>query len=1122
MRGIQAVLTSILLASFAGGHYTGDSEMYERMVTTFGKEQFELAIASMFHIDSDVDGITGKIASNRSVRVLELLEILLPSFVKNLLGSRKNVWMETNNPLNFLIDNFTVNLEDKEFEIGTGKYDNITIIPSFLILGDVTVLVRFGIDLEAESFSDRFKLQDLGIAGVWRLKDVGGLTFHIRKVGDEFTFRGAPESGSLNVGKFAQDMAASVLPSGGLQVVLKRAGLDKFSIEKAQFVGISNNNGFAMGLSGSPTIEGWGSFRSHLILHRYKEQPWQKAETVLTIGINFPSFRLSSLIQKITANDITHVPFFGSLTIPEIGLVVSTGNVDPDMVPGVLDGILAQLRPIHKGVAIILAIPLVEDRAPVQCIIHLSKDDMKFSLNDPGVTLTLKNLIKVILPNFNVSRVPLPPGVSGLLNLQLYSFEYVHKTKTISVELRFGEKLVLIENIVSILNPTLNFEVSLSEPRKTTVKAHGKWQLGTVEFPISLKPHPVSDNSEGEPGKTKGYLLTAKFPEINIGNIINKFSVTFLPSSLQSILARVHLTNFSIQEPFISIPIGVGSSDFRMQFSGRPVIGSWSGVTLNAIVIRTNGEYSLALGIEFKNVQFASLVEKLSGVQVSWISFLDRSLSCAFVISPKSIEGVSLQGALLGDVPVEKGLTIVAFFQFPQNCEGNQFCEFMKNAIGANATMRLRSTISSFSQFTFAAGVANIKLGDGLTLSEAGIEFKIGSENSIGLVATLKLVEPKLTFKGAIRLGTEGLVMEMSMEGIWKNAFGIEWLAFGNVHIKVAIKPGVVPGLALGGEIQIGKIDSGNEIVCKAHAGFDPINPANNYFYGFINKLTIGAILAAFDKTATLPRALRESGFPTGLEASYSLTEREVPGVTIPAGFRLKGSINIVGYTLSCDIAIDLPKLIKIDIKSSSLRLANGLLIMSRSVEELDKGPMFYANIKFLPSPSVELKAAGYVNVADVLGSGGYLEFSSSQFEVRLYGRFFLFDASLRVYANYGSLANASFAVAGSLSTAWMAKLEQEVKETIDAAGRKADALFQNASQVLSKTKAALKAAASALKEKQCDVDSANVHFDNVVRDLEKAQAEVDDLCHLKSCKDGKGISSCALHVLYVILTMRI
>ena len=84
--------------------------------------------------------------------------------------------------------------------------------------------------------------------------------------------------------------------------------------------------------------------------------------------------------------------------------------------------------------------------------------------------------------------------------------------------------------------------------------------------------------------------------------------------------------------------------------------------------------------------------------------------------------------------------------------------------------MRLRSSISSFSQFTFAAGVANIKLGNGLTLSEAGIEFKIGSKNSIGLVAALKLVEPKLTFMGAILLGTEGLAMKMSMEGIWKKA----------------------------------------------------------------------------------------------------------------------------------------------------------------------------------------------------------------------------------------------------------------------------------------------------------------------------------------------------------------
>ena len=46
----------------------------------------------------------------------------------------------------------------------------------------------------------------------------------------------------------------------------------------------------------------------------------------------------------------------------------------------------------------------------------------------------------------------------------------------------------------------------------------------------------------------------------------------------------------------------------------------------------------------------------------------------------------------------------------------------------------------------------------------------------------------------------------------------------------------------------------------------------NSYFYANVNKFTLQAIVDAFALNIKLPKALMETGFPSGVIVSYSLT----------------------------------------------------------------------------------------------------------------------------------------------------------------------------------------------------------------------------------------------------------
>ena len=150
-------------------------------------------------------------------------------------------------------------------------------------------------------------------------------------------------------------------------------------------------------------------------------------------------------MSKLTGGsvDISDVPVIGGLTIPETGVVISSGDAVPNMLPYVLDGILQYTMPITKGVSLVAAIPFVAGQPPVLFVLKIGSGGVKFSIRDPGRSLTVGNLIDAIVPDFNIHELTLPPGVSDILNIQMTRFELASKPKSLAVEFAPDPRLIL-------------------------------------------------------------------------------------------------------------------------------------------------------------------------------------------------------------------------------------------------------------------------------------------------------------------------------------------------------------------------------------------------------------------------------------------------------------------------------------------------------------------------------------------------------------------------------------------------------------------------------------------------------------------------------------------------------
>ena len=271
------------------------------------------------------------------------------------------------------------------------------------------------------------------------------------------------------------------------------------------------------------------------------------------------------------------------------------------------------------------------------------------------------------------------------------------------------------------------------------------------------------------------------------------------------------------------------------------------------------------------------------------------------------------------------------------------------------------------------ATIGDLALGGGVVLLNAGMQVVAGTNPSIGVVGSLELSDPQITLNAAIRVSVGGVKLEGSMSGCWNNAFRSSYLTICNLFLSMTINPSPLPisGLEFGGRVEVGKQSCGHVLTAEGYVGFNALNPSENYFYADIGPVTFQTFFDAFCINVALPKPLGDSGFPNGFKTSFSLLGRELPHakISIPPGYRFKGTFNILGLEAYADIYIQLPTRITVRL----IYLQSTLVVyikMYKSSSKKSLGPMLDVDITTSQSPSLE--ASGFVQlvVLDVLKDG--------------------------------------------------------------------------------------------------------------------------------------------------------
>ena len=710
--------------------------------------------------------------------------------------------------------------------------------------------------------------------------------------------------------------------------------------------------------------------------------------------------------------------------------------------------------------------------------------------------VTLDSLLSLIP---ELSSLPLPPGLTGLLDLQVQDFSADLDTLEMSVDARYPGSLSVFDNTVSVHNLGVIIHAVLKSPRSVSLEIIGALEISGHDYSMSIT----------EDSDTGSYVLVADIGHVDIADIMQEFTAAVVPNELHGIVEKAGLLEFTINDVHLTYPFS--GQPQKIQISGKPEIAGFNGPRMSALVIRQGGENDLIEGFEIGSIVISDLIKQISGHSVRSIAILNQKLEAAVLISPVTLPGVRLIGPKLSDFSINKGISFQAAMQWPSDCSADAFCAVAASTLGSDARFVLEGTITDAKSSTFTAAVSDLQLGS-VVLAEAGLEVMVGIQTEVGIFGTVEISNPALTLTGAIRVGTSGVVLEMTMSGCWERSFGVKWLTICSLQVSVALIPGVpLAGFAFGGEIKFGDPSCGTQVQAQGFIGINPVKPTQNYYYVSIpGKFTIGSILEAMCVNINLPRPLEESGFPKGFLSSFSLLGKELPHVplSISQGYRLKGTVNILGLEANADVTVNVPNGVNMEVSLPVLKLSEDLLSIYASSSIKSRGPYLIANITLLPRLSVNIEASGYFSVLGI-SREALLRITNNAYIFSIEGKFLnLFEANLEITASYGNIKSASFNVRGKFKNDLFSLIVDKVKHAMQNSADEATAKINSAKQEIKKAQTKFDSANKELSRAKSKVNSAKSAFDSASAELRRAQDKMNKLCKPRTCHSGKSYIS--------------
>ena len=756
------------------------------------------------------------------------------------------------------------------------------------------------------------------------------------------------------------------------------------------------------------------------------------SQAVKAIAVEVKRFRLSTLVKRLVKLDFSQTPFFGKLTVPDTGLIYSTG---PMKIAGrkVFENsplLQTTKNVISKGLSVYFRVPFHPDP-----LIAKYKDRVLI-VTTPHQNLRLDKLLHYILSGGerSISSLPLPQW-QKIFKLHIEKITVAKDSVTVQVS--FPRPVVFFQKSFSLSEVKTRVHIQKKRPR-ISVLVTGNIHIAGTTF-----------QAEFYRNQKRKYVLKAVGNKLEINQLIRSFHAAILPKKLSALLSRIPFLKIAIIKPKLFYTFGV--RPLQIHFGGIPELHGYKIVNMDVLMVKMKGQVKSILAFKMGTINLAEVLTKITGFNFKRFFILNQQLSFTLTISPVTLPRAHFAGEL-ASLPIKRGVSLKASMKFPRSCGSDRFCKFAGRLIGHNAALSLKANIVSETYYSITAALHNIRLGKGLTLYKAGLEIVAGKTSSIGIVGEVHM-KAQLILSAKIFLGTKGLSLQLVLKNCWRRAFNAPWLSICNILGSIDFAPPTaVVGIAFGAEIYLGYRSSGHQIHAKGYFGVNLINPLENYYYVNFNRITMGSLLKAFNIRWRLPRPLAQSGFPHGFLNSFSVlgTELSEVGLSISAGYRLKGTLNILGLQGSADITIAIPRLIDINVALPPIRIGK-VLAMYASSRDQRRGPFLKAKLQLLPRFHIHIEAKGYLKVL-LISIEARLKITNSQYEYFIRGKILhLFEASLHLTARYGSIRSASFRVRGEFKLDLFNGIKRIVKNFFSSIANTAKRAYKAASKLVQK-----------------------------------------------------------------------
>ena len=666
----------------------------------------------------------------------------------------------------------------------------------------------------------------------------------------------------------------------------------------------------------------------------------------VTVAMEIASAQFSTITEKAIGLDTSDIPYFGTLEIPAIAVVISSMEIKNNWLKETFSScpLLSKTEgEIEEGVTSFMEVSFTDT------ILKMQGYDKNIAITVLGESLKTSTLLSLLPLQ---SLISLPPGLNQITNLHVTAFSLLTESRQISITVSLPSILTFFSSILVVTEPSVVITATYPD-LKVCLAVNGNLTLAGLDIDVTI----AKENNT--------YVLTASTDEINFADIIEGFAADILPRELSPLLSNLPLTQIVISEMTMKLPLILQAGGLQqIHISGSPSLSGFTLGEINAIIVRKTSEVvHIIEAIELPAINLANLLRQLiPSVSFDNIPFINQDLDINMVLSPKTLPNIKLFGEKFRDLDIFKGISFQSTLKFPSTCSVDPFCVVARYLLNTDS-FNLHGVITNPHQFSLRATVDDISLGSALTISEAGIELQVDDSRSVtvGIVGVIELSSPSLTFQSRVFFSTvtSEVVLDMTMSGCWENALGIPFLDICNLHASIAMVAGVtLTGLSMGGQVRIGKQSCGRVITATGYIGINSVTPKENYFYANVNSsVTIPSLFEAFCITISLPRPLAQTGFPDGFRSSFSFTGKELPLIplSIPQGFHFSGTVNILGLRLHGDVAISLPEGLNGTVELPVLNIG-GLLKMYKSSSERSKGPVFRAVIH-VPSAWVNIEA---------------------------------------------------------------------------------------------------------------------------------------------------------------------